>query len=131
MYVVKSSNLGLGWELLIFSIPSRTSRSLWFRSYQELVEHSQEIHEATLVNEQGDTGKLQCPLPLCSSTFSKRGGMLYSLDAALLGYFQSIHGTRYRICLRSCCFGLETRIIIKISTHPCYPVDSLLWPFLI
>ena len=88
LYIVKSSNLGLGWELLIFSIPSRTSRSLWFRSYQELVEHSQEIHEATLVNEQGDTGKLQCPLPLCSSTFSKRGGMLYSLDAALLGYFQ-------------------------------------------
>ena len=26
----------------------------------------------------------------------------------------------YCICLRSCCFGLETRVIIKISTHPCY-----------
>ena len=26
----------------------------------------------------------------------------------------------YCICLRSCCIGLETRMIIKISTHPCY-----------
>ena len=28
-YVVKSSNLWLGWALLILSIPSRTSRYLW------------------------------------------------------------------------------------------------------
>ena len=28
-YVVKASNLGLDWELFNFSIPSRTSRSLW------------------------------------------------------------------------------------------------------
>ena len=90
VYVVKSSNLGLGQELLIFSIPSRTSNSLWFRSYQELVEHSQEIHETNFVNER--TGKPHCPLPLCSSTFSQRKGMLYSLhNAALLGYFQSMY----------------------------------------
>ena len=25
------------------------------------------------------------------------------------------------ICLCSCCFGLVTKAIIKISTHPCYP----------
>ena len=24
-------------------------------------------------------------------------------------------------CLCTCCFGLETRVISKISTHPCYP----------
>ena len=25
------------------------------------------------------------------------------------------------ICLHGCCFGLETRVISKISTHPCNP----------
>ena len=33
------------------------------------------------------------------------------------------------ISLDRCCFGLETRVIFKISTHPCYPmnVDWLGW----
>jgi hypothetical protein len=30
------------------------------------------------------------------------------------------------ICLRSCCLGLETGVIIKISTHPCYS-KTLTW----
>ena len=28
------------------------------------------------------------------------------------------------ICLPSCCFGLETRVIVKISPHPCYPINN-------
>ena len=31
----------------------------------------------------------------------------------------------YTLCLGSSCFGLETRIIIKILTHPCYPQETL------
>ena len=27
------------------------------------------------------------------------------------------------ISLPRCCFGLETRVIIKILTHPCYPIN--------
>ena len=29
--------------------------------------------------------------------------------------------TLFCASLRRCCFGLETRVIVKISTHPCYP----------
>ena len=31
----------------------------------------------------------------------------------------------YCICLGSCCFGLETRVVIKISTNPCYTILTL------
>ena len=27
------------------------------------------------------------------------------------------------ICLGGCCFGLKTRVIIKISKNPCYPIN--------
>ena len=29
--------------------------------------------------------------------------------------------TLFCVSLRRCCFGLKTRVIVKISTHPCYP----------
>ena len=39
--------------------------------------------------------------------------------------------TMFCISLRRCFFGLETRVIIKISTHPCYSINvdwfSLEW----
>ena len=35
----------------------------------------------------------------------------------------SNHITLCCISLRRCCFGLETRIIIKFLTHPCYPIN--------
>ena len=31
--------------------------------------------------------------------------------------------TLYCISLRRCCFGMETRVIIQILTHPCYPIN--------
>ena len=31
--------------------------------------------------------------------------------------------TLWCICLGRCCLGLETRVIIKISKNPCYPVN--------
>ena len=32
-------------------------------------------------------------------------------------------GTLCCISLCRCCFGLETRVITKVSTHPCYPIN--------
>ena len=40
----------------------------------------------------------------------------------LVAHFKTT-GTLCCICLGRCCLGLETRVIIKISKNPCYPIN--------
>ena len=57
-----------------------------------------------------------------SNSFFLRRGRTW-----LLSYFDSYLEKRivtlHCISLRRCCFGLETRVIIKILTHSCYSIN--------
>ena len=78
---------------------------------------------------------LLCPL-LCEhldNNFGSRTRNAIWVGPSLNSYFsKTIHATKilaYQvhtqccICLGSCCLGLKTRVIIKISTHPCQPIN--------
>ena len=49
-YVVKSSILGLGWEIPVLSIPSRTSRSLWSNRPRQQIEAHPNNWQYPLIN---------------------------------------------------------------------------------
>ena len=62
--------------------------------------------------------------PHVSGTVTCRANVDYSTWNSNLKY---IVVTLCCICLSSCYFGLETRVIIKISKNPCYPINFVLF----
>ena len=52
---------------------------------------------------------------------------VFYVDNCICGAYIFILPTLCCIRLRRCCFGLETRVIIKISTNPCYPRNWLIF----
>ena len=60
----------------------------------------------------------------CLFYFKRKG---YRVDTSnSITIYHIKWSTAYTLCcisLGRCCFGLETRVIIKIWTHPCYPIN--------